>query len=56
MKFIELTDDDGNKRLVNVCEIQTITELKSCVRIVFRSGGVIDVIQSFDEVKLYILS
>ena len=51
MKFIQLTDEDKNKRLVNIAEIQTITEQNHCVEIWFRSGGVIYVIESFQEVR-----
>mgnify|MGYP001222060917 CR=1 FL=1 len=56
MKIIEVTEEEGFRVLVNVTEIQTVTEKNNGCKIVFRSGGVVYALESYDKVRKKILS
>tara|TARA_A100001515_G_C4508083_1_gene189100 strand:+ start:88 stop:267 length:180 start_codon:yes stop_codon:yes gene_type:complete len=56
MRFIEVTDEEGFRVLINVTEIQTVTAKKNGCKIVFRSNGVVYALESYEMVRKKIFS
>ncbi len=53
--FIQVSErGEGVLTLINVVEIQTIRDYNHYCQIVFRGGGVVDVMESFRAIKVAI--